>query len=134
VTTFLADPASIDGLGVEALAQLLEECAAQRECIELLERRVRARLCRELTHRVHGEDRLLDIDEATARLHVTVDWLRRRPHLPFVRKLSDGIVRYSAQELDRFIAASRPNANEVACQKCSPMVHLTAWTGGRRAR
>jgi hypothetical protein len=50
-------------------------------------------------------DRLLTVDEAAARLSVTPDWLRRRPELPFVVKLSEGVVRYSSLGIDRYIAA-----------------------------
>jgi hypothetical protein len=52
-------------------------------------------------------DRLLTLDEAAERLAVTKDWLRRRGTLPFVVKLSDGVVRYSSRALDRFIAGHR---------------------------
>lgn len=53
-------------------------------------------------------DHLLTIDEAAARLGVTRDWLRRRPRLPFVVKLSEGVVRYSARGIARFIAHHCP--------------------------
>ena len=49
-------------------------------------------------------DHLLGIEEATERLGVTADWLRRRRTLPFVVKLSEGVVRYSAAGIARFIA------------------------------
>jgi len=54
-------------------------------------------------------DHLLTIAEASARLGVTRDWLRRRPRLPFVVKLSDGVVRYSAAGIARFIAHHCPS-------------------------
>jgi hypothetical protein len=50
-----------------------------------------------------ADDHLLDITTAAERLGVTPAWLRRRPTLPFVVKLSDGVVRYSARGLARFI-------------------------------
>src|SRR5438552_1969505 len=52
-----------------------------------------------------GGDRLLTIDQAAERLGVTRDWLRRRPELPFVVKLSEGVVRHSSRGIDRYIAA-----------------------------
>jgi predicted DNA-binding transcriptional regulator AlpA len=53
------------------------------------------------------EDRLLDVDEAAQRLGVDRQWLyRRTKSLPFVVRL-DGAVRYSAQGVERFIAAKR---------------------------
>ncbi len=51
-----------------------------------------------------GEDRLLDVDETAERLGVTRNWLRRRPDLPFVVKLSEGVVRYSSRGIDAYIA------------------------------
>jgi predicted DNA-binding transcriptional regulator AlpA len=56
----------------------------------------------------NGEpDRLLNVDEAAERLGVTRDWLRRRSRLPFVVKLSPGVVRYSAAGITRFISQQR---------------------------
>jgi hypothetical protein len=52
-------------------------------------------------------DHLLGIEEASERLGVTRDWLRRRPTLPFVVKLSSGVVRYSARGIAAFIEANR---------------------------
>jgi predicted DNA-binding transcriptional regulator AlpA len=53
-----------------------------------------------------GEDRLLTVDEAALKLAVTKDWLRRRSDdLPFVVKLSEGVVRYSAKGIEQYIAA-----------------------------
>jgi predicted DNA-binding transcriptional regulator AlpA len=104
LTTLLAEPAAVDALDLDALAQLLEECASERERLEVVERRARARLCRDLALRVRGEDRLLKIDEAAARLGVTEDWIRRRPQLPFRVPLSEGVVRYSVTGIARFIA------------------------------
>lgn len=55
-----------------------------------------------------AEDRLLSIEEAAARLCVTPDWLRRRGTLPFVLRLSDGVVRYSSTALAAFIRDHLP--------------------------
>jgi hypothetical protein len=52
-------------------------------------------------------DRLLGIQDAAERLAVTPDWLRRRSHLPFVVRLSDATVRYSASGITRFLAAQQ---------------------------
>jgi len=49
------------------------------------------------------EDQLLTIDQVAERLAVTEDWLRRRPDLPFIVKLSDGTVRYSSRRLATYI-------------------------------
>jgi hypothetical protein len=53
---------------------------------------------------VEPDDHLLDVDTAAARLAVSRDWLRRRSTLPFVVKLSDGVVRYSSRGLAAYIA------------------------------
>jgi hypothetical protein len=50
------------------------------------------------------DEPLLTIDEAAARLAVSKDWLRRRPELPFVVKLSDGAVRCSSRRLAAYVA------------------------------
>lgn len=52
-------------------------------------------------------DQLLKIREAAARLAVPLNWLRRRPTLPFVVRLSVGTVRYSATGISRYLAANR---------------------------
>jgi len=50
-------------------------------------------------------DQLLDVDQAAERLGVTRDWLRRRRELPFIVRLSQGVVRYSSRGLERYLAA-----------------------------
>jgi hypothetical protein len=50
------------------------------------------------------DERLLTIEQAADRLAVSKDWLRRRPELPFVVKLSNGVVRYSSRRLAAYIA------------------------------
>ncbi len=55
-----------------------------------------------------GADELLTADEAAARLGVSVDWLYRRTgSLPFARKLSRRVVRYSATGLAAYLASRR---------------------------
>ena len=89
---------AIDRLPVEALPALLLGLAA-------VQTRAAARL------RLHSRnptpartpDRLLRAQEAADRLSVTPQWLRRRATLPFVVRLSDGVVRYSERGLERFI-------------------------------
>ena len=49
-------------------------------------------------------DQLLSIEQTMERLSVTKDWLRRRPDLPFVRRLSEGVVRYSAKGIEKWLA------------------------------
>ncbi|HTS88110.1 MAG TPA: helix-turn-helix domain-containing protein [Gemmatimonadales bacterium] len=51
-------------------------------------------------------EELLTAGEAARRLGVTVDWMYRRTRtLPFARKLSRKVVRFSAEGLAEYIAA-----------------------------
>lgn len=51
-------------------------------------------------------DELLTAEQAAERLGVSVDWLYRRTgRLPFARKLSRRVVRYSAAGLAAYLAA-----------------------------
>jgi predicted DNA-binding transcriptional regulator AlpA len=96
----LADPARIAAVPVEQLPALLAHLAAVQAAVAA---RLAARGAADnLPHA--GPDRLLTVDEAAQRLGVTKDWLRRRGSLPFVVKLSEGTVRYSAARIARFIA------------------------------
>jgi hypothetical protein len=91
----LPEPEAIDGLPVETLPGLIAQLAA-------LQARAAMRLRRESTPAVDDEV-LLTIEDAAARLAVSKDWLRRRPALPFVVKLSEGVVRYSSRRLTAYI-------------------------------
>ncbi len=51
------------------------------------------------------EDYRLTAEEAAARLNVSIDWLyRRTKELPFARKLSRKVVRYSEAGIKRYLA------------------------------
>ncbi len=81
----------------EAVALLAQVAAAQSRLAAVL-----AGLAEPST-----EDRLLDVDEAAAKLGQTRDWLYRRTRtLPFVVRL-DGSVRYSLRGIEAHIAAKR---------------------------
>lgn len=52
-------------------------------------------------------DPLLSVEDVAVRLNVTKDWVwdhssRKAPHLPVIR-VSDGVLRYRASELEEFI-------------------------------
>jgi hypothetical protein len=96
LTTFFADPGSIP----------LEQIPAAIGELEKLKAALWARLAAPVP--TVERDQLLTIEEAAERLAVTPDWLRRRPHLPFVRKLSDGVVRFDARGLARWAAQRGP--------------------------
>ena len=93
LAALLADPASVPADQIPALLGELERVKGV----------LWARLaCSAPTD--DAEDRLLTIDQAAERLAVTPDWLRRRPDLPFIVKLSDGVVRYSSRGIAHYIA------------------------------
>src|SRR2546426_646086 len=69
-----------------------------------LQARILARMSVEPPAASNGAgDQLLTIEQTMARLSVTKDWLRRRPDLPFVRHLSEGVVRYSAKGIEAWL-------------------------------
>jgi hypothetical protein len=100
-----ADPVLVDKLDPARLLAMLDRCSEEHALLDVVERRLRARLGAVLQDLLGADDRLLTIDQAAAKLGVTEDWLRRRPRLPFAVKLSNGVVRYSARRLDLFVAA-----------------------------
>ena len=53
-------------------------------------------------------DHLLTLDEAARRLGVSIGWLRSHARrLPFMRKLSHRVVRFSATGIERWLAGAR---------------------------
>jgi hypothetical protein len=94
-SVLLHGPEAIDGLPMETLPGLIAQLAA-------LQARAAMRLRTE-TVPARDDDQLLTIDQVAERLAVTEDWLRRRPELPFIVKLSDGTVRYSSRRLATYI-------------------------------
>jgi hypothetical protein len=99
----LADPSRVASVPLQQLPALLTEVASAQSRLAAVEGALAARLLAAGAPQAQP-DRLLTIDEATERLRVTKDWLRRRSTLPFVVRLSDGVVRYSAAGIVRFIA------------------------------
>jgi predicted DNA-binding transcriptional regulator AlpA len=103
LNALLADPSRIARAPVQQLPALLTEVASVQSRLAAVEGAVAARLLAAGAPQAQP-DRLLTIDEAAEQLGVTKDWLRRRSTLPFVVKLSDGVVRFSAAGIARFIA------------------------------
>jgi hypothetical protein len=118
LAALLGDRARIGELTAETASLALAEIAAEQACLSALQTAVVAHLVTVQNGR--EQDRLLSAGEAAARLGVTKDWLRRRPHLPFVVKLSDGVVRYSSVGIDRFIA--RP-PGQIALTEVRPLAY-----------
>jgi len=53
------------------------------------------------------QDPLMTVEEVAARLNVSRDWVwdhssRKRPYLPVIR-MSDGVLRYRASEIEAFL-------------------------------
>jgi hypothetical protein len=97
LAALLADPARAAELPVAEVPELLGR-------LELVKDRLLKRASPSETSASNSvEERLLDVHEAAGRLCVTIGWLRRRPTLPFVVKLSEGVVRYSQRGLESFI-------------------------------
>ena len=102
----LADPSRVALVPLHQIPALLIELASAQSQLAAVEGAVAGRLL--AAHAPQSEpDRLLTADEAVYRLGVTKDWLRRRGTLPFVVKLSEGVVRYSAAGIDAFLAMYR---------------------------
>ena len=98
LAVLLADPARAAELPVEVIPALIGE-------LEQLKAMLWARIAVPKSDRNGANDQLLDVDQAAERLGVTRDWLRRRRELPFVVRLSQGVVRYSSRGLERYLAA-----------------------------
>ena len=65
-----------------------------------------ARLALRINRPAPTEDHLLVISDAAFRLCVSKDWLRRHgDRMPFTVRLSAGQIRFSAKEIDRYIAS-----------------------------
>jgi hypothetical protein len=101
------DPTILAGLPLAVLVELERQAAHVGVDVRAVIARHLAR-----THEAPNpscEDDLLSLEDAARRLGVAVPWLRRRAKtLPFTRKLSHKIVRFSARGLDRWQATRRP--------------------------
>jgi len=87
------------------MSEAADDLAPAMAELAVLLSRIAARLATtRAPHENGGGDHLLTADDAATMLAVTKDWLRRR-ELPFAVKLSEGVVRYSARGIERYIAA-----------------------------
>ena len=103
LSAIVAEPARVADVPPDALPGLLAQLAAVQAVLT-------AKLASVAPAASNGEpDHLLGIEEASERLGVTADWLRRRRTLPFRVQISPGIVRYSAHGIAAFIEANRQN-------------------------
>lgn len=82
---------------------------AKQDLFALLLDQIRTVVAEEIAKAVKGskEDRLLTVDEVCKTLNVTEAWLyHNTKKLPFVRKVG-GLLRFSSNDLQRWIAAQR---------------------------
>jgi predicted DNA-binding transcriptional regulator AlpA len=61
-----------------------------------------------VVERMPLRDPLLTVEDVAARLNVTKDWVwdhssRKAPYLPVIR-MSDGVLRYRASEVEEFVS------------------------------
>jgi hypothetical protein len=106
LAALLSDTSRSADVPLDAIAALLEAIGVQEAKLGTVKAVLAARLA---GGQGNGRaDRLVTADEACERLGVTKDWLRRNRELPFVYKLSDGVVRYSVEEMERWKRTRRP--------------------------
>ncbi len=101
LAALLADPHRVADVPLTEVPALLARLASEQHRLAALETALAGRLLSSALN--GGDDRLVAVDEAAERLGVTRDWLRRRPELPFVVKLSDGVVRYSSRGINDYV-------------------------------
>ena len=105
LTALVADPAKTADVPVEVIPALLLQVTNEQSRVNAIAGLLLARLLQE-GNRNGNEDRVLDVKQAAERLGTTEDWLKRhRDTLPFTVRVSSGQIRYSAQGIQRFIAA-----------------------------
>lgn len=96
---------------------------------------VQALLVARLAAAVNGstgpaEDRVLDVEAASKRLGVSVDWLRRQgAKLPFIVRMGAS-VGYSSVKIDRWIAAG----GDEKCRRAAPGGNAVPRGAGSRRR
>jgi excisionase family DNA binding protein len=95
----IAAGADIDTLSRNQVAGLLHRLAAAQTRLAVV--------LTEANDDRPAEDRLLDVNEAAARLGETVEWVYRRTKtLPFARRQGRH-VRFSSREIDKYIRERR---------------------------
>lgn len=102
--TLLLDPERINEVAPDAIPALIGEAAAlQAQLWARLQSANTAPAAAPVQASTSGDDELLTVKQAAARLGVSRKWLyRHAPSLPFTRKLSTGTLRFSARGLERW--------------------------------
>jgi hypothetical protein len=97
----LVDPAEVDAVPREALADVVTRAAA-------IQARAMARLASPATEIAMTEDKLLTLDEAAEALRKSPSWLYHHARkLPFTRRVGRGL-RFSSRGLRRYLDSTRP--------------------------
>lgn len=106
VVDFLAvlnDPSLCATLPLDAVAPLLMQIAAGMTRLTALQNALAAQ-----DQRLTGPERLLDVEEAAARLGMSADWLYRHARqLPFTRRVGRRAVKFDPAGLARWVATQR---------------------------
>ena len=111
VVNFLAvfnDPTRCATLPLDAVAPLLMQIAARMTRLTALQNALAARVLTAQDQRPTGPERLLDVEEAAARLGMSTDWLYRHARqLPFTRRVGRRAVKFDPAGLARWVATQR---------------------------
>jgi len=104
--SFLADPNQTGTIPADEAAALMASLAAAQ--VALASRIEAAAVTVRATPSPQTPDRLLTPSEAADRLGVTVRWLyRHAPQLPFTRRLSRKMLRFSEAGLSRYLGGKQ---------------------------
>lgn len=99
----LADLAATPALAAEVELESIPELLGEMERLRAM---LWARLALRINRPAPTEDRLLNSADAVSRLGISKDWVyRNASRLPFTVRVSDGLLRFSAKGIDRFIAS-----------------------------
>jgi predicted DNA-binding transcriptional regulator AlpA len=106
------DPTLCATLPLHAIAPLLMQIAAGMTRLTALQNALSARLLATTAGgsapRPGGLEHLLDVQEAAARLGMSVDWLYRHARqLPFTRRVGRRALKFEAEGLARWVATQR---------------------------
>jgi predicted DNA-binding transcriptional regulator AlpA len=97
LATFLTQPALAAKLSRMERAELLAQTKALEGIL------VASLLADGVDHVEMEDDRLINVDEAAARLSVTVDFLYRQKKLPFRVEIGPGKIRFSSNGINQYI-------------------------------
>jgi hypothetical protein len=103
-----ADPAMVDHLDIDQLADVLERYRQQHDRMSLVERRVHARLRQILGQLARGGSPLITAAQAGKRLGVSADYIRDHGEALGIAVPLDGVIRYDPVAIEALRLARRP--------------------------